>query len=108
MSETIITPPKKKLFPLIVKAIFRGALKSVPFGAVVTETIDTVTENALPSKSLLSDASLTENEVHALNKVKHWVQIITQILVVGTIVYLVVTGKIDVKILEDFEDNLIR
>ncbi len=67
-----------------IKAIFRGILKSLPFGNVVTEVVQNIQNK---------DALVTE-EIPATGH--NWVSITTQAVIVSIIVYAFYTKQITI------------
>jgi hypothetical protein len=78
MEKSNNTKPKKVL--QFLKAIFRGFLKSVPFGNVAVEIADNVTANS-------GDAE----------KPHHYMSIIIQVICLAAVIYAFITKQITVE-----------
>lgn len=86
----------KKVIGAFLKAVGRGLVRSLPFGIgnILVEANDVVTGNKMPSKDLLSDPTLTETEIFAIDKFKRYAQLGIQILVAVCIIYSFMKGNI--------------
>ena len=74
----------------ILKAIFRGIVKSVLIGNVIIEAID----NAKAKNTI----DLTTSEiVEKVEKPHNWISIVTQLIIIAAIVYAFITKQITVE-----------
>jgi len=75
----------------ILKAVFRGVVKSFPLGNVVIETINNF--KAKPIYEL--DVEKQVEKISGFDKPHNWVSIATQSVIVAAIIYAFVTKQID-------------
>ena len=75
----------------ILKAVFRGVVKSFPLGNVIIETV-----NNFKAKPLINIEPREQADViKQIEKPHNWVSIATQLIIVGAIVYAFATKQID-------------
>lgn len=79
----------------ILKAILRGILKSVPIGNTIVETVEN-----FKAKPVIDAA--TNEIVEKIEKPHNWVSILTQLTVIGVIVWAFVTKQITIEQLINF------
>ena len=81
----------------ILKAVFRGVVKSFPLGNVIIETV-----NNFKAKPLINIEPREQADViKQIEKPHNWVSISTQLIIIGAIVYAFATKQIDLNQLID-------
>lgn len=95
---------KKNKVRAFLKALFRGLVRSLPFGVgnVLIETGDALSGNKMPDRKLLNDPELTTQEAVSIDKFRRWIQITIQLIITACVIYSFLTGKIDLNQLLDF------
>lgn len=79
----------------ILKAILRGILKSVPIGNTIVETVENF-------KAKTNAEIESGGEVGKVEKPHNWISILTQLTVIGVIVWAFVTKQITIEQLINF------